>query len=86
MERIRVGKRKRKTATPFVYVSPEQRESQRELRKRKKLGIRHDPPVPADEMFVRCIRGIARAAENGAGWRRNLARYLDFVMQRHRSE
>jgi hypothetical protein len=61
-------------------VSPEERARQRELRKRQKLGIKHDLAVPADRPFSLCITRIARAQCDLLKWRKNMNRYWSVVL------
>ena len=63
----------------------EEENAQAECRMRR-LSLKHDAPIPADEGFCLCIRGLARALNNQAAWRRNMVRYLNHVNAHHRPD
>lgn len=85
MQRVRLSRRERKR-TPrkksksFCYVTPEERAHQREMRKRKKLGIKHDLAVPADRPFTICLTRIVNAPSDLLKWRKNMNRYWSVVL------
>ena len=83
----RADRPQKETATrkrsALVYVTREERDRQRGMRNRKKLGIKHDLAVPADKLFTDGLAGLSDASrKNDAlrlyGWRLNFARYLSW--------
>lgn len=53
MERIRLKKSSR-----VRLLGP----TEKEQRKRQRLGLKHDRPIAADPAFSRCLAGIVKAA------------------------
>lgn len=62
MERVRLKRLATKSPPrrkkPFRYIPRDEQVRLREVRKRKRLGIRHDPPVAADHQFILALEGL----------------------------
>lgn len=88
MQRVKLARHERKhpprnKSKSFGFVSPEERAHQREVRKRRKLGIKHDLAVPADKSFTICLTRIVNAPRDLMKWRANMNRYWEAVLADH---
>jgi hypothetical protein len=54
----RLGVPRKRTRKPFYYTPPGEQAEEREIRKRKRLGVKHDPPVSADGQFIVALKGL----------------------------
>jgi hypothetical protein len=65
--------RQRKIQIERVRMMTEEEKSQR---KRRLLGIKHDPLVPADDQFVICLRALNWMNNTRRLWNRRMAQIL----------
>lgn len=77
MRRVRLKRRKK-----FVYRSRDPEALLRRIGRAPKK-LKHDAPIPADDGFILCVKGLSHAQQGLDTWRRNLNRYWEAILADH---